>query len=75
MLTRVVGPHRDLKGKYWIIDGRDEEIPTGSIYRVQLHWGARVRVSWELERSIMASSGMMPSATCSLFLLNPFNSF
>ena len=30
MMTRVVGPQPDDGGKYWIIDGRDEEVPAGT---------------------------------------------
>jgi hypothetical protein len=33
MMTRVVGPHADAAGKYWIIDGRDEEVPAGTVAR------------------------------------------
>eukprot|EP00913_Durusdinium_trenchii_P007397 g6956.t1 len=54
MMTRVVGPHADGKGKYWMIDGRDEEVPAGSVYRVTLHWGARLRVAWQREMSILS---------------------
>ena len=32
-MTRVVGPHADAAGKYWIIDGRDEEVPAGTVAR------------------------------------------
>ena len=32
-MTRVVGPHADAAGKYWIIDGRDEEVPAGTAAR------------------------------------------
>lgn len=48
------GPHADGKGKYWMIDGRDEEVPAGSVYRVTLHWGARLRVAWQREMSILS---------------------
>ena len=32
-MTRVVGPQPDDGGKYWIIDGRDEEVPAGTAPR------------------------------------------
>ena len=34
-MTRVVGPQPDDGGKYWIIDGRDEEVPGGTAPRLR----------------------------------------
>ena len=38
MMTRVVGPQPDDGGKYWIIDGRDEEVPAGTAPRQFFRW-------------------------------------
>jgi len=44
----VCGPDGNGEGKRWIIDGRDEEVPAGTVYQIRLWWGwERRRVSWE----------------------------
>ncbi|CAE8718312.1 unnamed protein product [Polarella glacialis] len=40
--TRVVGPHHQGEGLYWMLDGRDEEVPAGSMFRLTFGWGLSV---------------------------------
>lgn len=51
MVTRVTGPDFEGDGLYWLIDGRDEEVPAGTEYRITLHWGAVPSVVWKVETS------------------------
>jgi len=44
----VMGPHNQGKGLYWLIDGRDDEVPEGSLYLVTFSWGLRHSLRWEL---------------------------
>ena len=60
MATRVVGPHGEGKGKYWIIDGRDDEVPAGTPFRILLEWGLRLRVSWQRADKMLASGALVP---------------
>ncbi|CAJ1432998.1 unnamed protein product [Effrenium voratum] len=55
MMTRVVGPQTAGEDKFWLIDGRDEEVPTGTIFRVTLHWGLRLQVTWKRLDSMLTS--------------------
>ncbi|CAE7905325.1 Wrnip1 [Symbiodinium necroappetens] len=59
MTTRVVGPHGEGKGKFWIIDGRDDEVPAGTPFRITLEWGLRLRVSWQ-RADAMLTGGSVP---------------
>ena len=61
MMTRVVGPQPDYGGKYWIIDGRDEEVSAGTVYRITLRWGLRLQVSWKREMSITQGGVISPA--------------
>lgn len=48
MRTRVVGPDKFGEGKWWILDGRDEQVPVGTAYQITFRWTAtRKEVSWE----------------------------
>mmetsp|Transcript_86468 Transcript_86468/g.201183 ORF Transcript_86468/g.201183 Transcript_86468/m.201183 type:complete len:1263 (+) Transcript_86468:63-3851(+) len=47
-LIFIEGPDAKSSGKRWVIDGRDEQIPAGTIYQVKFRWGtSRKRISWE----------------------------
>lgn len=50
--TRVLGPDNAGEGNSWLLDGRDEEVPAGTIYKICLHWGAKLRVSWQTQPEI-----------------------
>jgi len=44
----IRGPDGQGAGKRWIIDGRDEEVPGGTVYQVRFWWGTeRKKISWE----------------------------
>mmetsp|Transcript_33691 Transcript_33691/g.96770 ORF Transcript_33691/g.96770 Transcript_33691/m.96770 type:complete len:1254 (+) Transcript_33691:86-3847(+) len=47
MHTRVVGPDVPAEGHNWVIDGRDDQLPAGTPFRVFLQWGKRPVVRWE----------------------------
>nr|AQS99281.1 type I polyketide synthase [Gambierdiscus excentricus] len=47
-LIYVEGPDAKGNGKRWMIDGRDEQVAAGTIYKVKFRWGInRKSVSWE----------------------------
>jgi len=54
MRTRVIGPWMQGEGNYWLIDGRDDEVPAGSIYRVTFSWGVRLSMRWEVASEALA---------------------
>eukprot|EP00440_Ansanella_granifera_P034040 gb/GFBE01036926.1/.p1 GENE.gb/GFBE01036926.1/~~gb/GFBE01036926.1/.p1 ORF type:complete len:1259 (+),score=257.18 gb/GFBE01036926.1/:1-3777(+) len=60
MTTRVAGPGGDSKGLYWLIDGRDEEVPAGSLYRVTFRWGLRLRLEWERIDAAISMNAIAP---------------
>lgn len=45
--TRIIGPEPNTSKKYWYIDGRDDEVPAGTAYRITFQWADPYRVSWE----------------------------
>uniref|UniRef100_A0A7S4VJV6 Beta-ketoacyl synthase C-terminal domain-containing protein n=1 Tax=Alexandrium monilatum TaxID=311494 RepID=A0A7S4VJV6_9DINO len=46
--AQVVGPDWDGKGLYWIIDGREEQVPAGTIYEITFTWTPdRKSITWE----------------------------
>eukprot|EP00408_Alexandrium_pacificum_P034129 CAMPEP_0171292010 /NCGR_PEP_ID=MMETSP0790-20130122/71941_1 /TAXON_ID=2925 /ORGANISM="Alexandrium catenella, Strain OF101" /LENGTH=1257 /DNA_ID=CAMNT_0011761739 /DNA_START=74 /DNA_END=3848 /DNA_ORIENTATION=- len=41
-------PNQHSANKRWMIDGRDEQVPTGTLYRIKFFWGQRRKqVTWE----------------------------
>jgi len=47
MHTRVLGPDLSAAKNYWLLDGRDEEVPSGTMYKISLHWASKLKVTWE----------------------------
>jgi len=47
MQTRCVGPDDSGEGYYWLLDGRDSEVPTGTAYCITLVWSMPPKVLWE----------------------------
>mmetsp|Transcript_3368 Transcript_3368/g.5177 ORF Transcript_3368/g.5177 Transcript_3368/m.5177 type:complete len:352 (-) Transcript_3368:156-1211(-) len=44
----IEGPDDKGVGKRWCIDGRDEEVPAGTVYKISFFWGQiRKKISWE----------------------------
>jgi len=42
------GPDKERNGRSWIIDGRDAEVPSGTLYEVRFRWHSeRMIVQWE----------------------------
>nr|AQS99291.1 type I polyketide synthase [Gambierdiscus excentricus] len=45
--VRIVGPHASAEGKHWLIDGRRDGVPEGTVYVVRLVWGpAHKSITW-----------------------------
>lgn len=45
--VRLQGPDNEGRGKYWLIDGRDDEVPAGTIYKISFEWSrSRRSISW-----------------------------
>jgi len=45
---RIIGPDSQNQGEDWIIDGRRDGVPAGTVYRVTFDWGSTSRsISWE----------------------------
>mmetsp|Transcript_136843 Transcript_136843/g.248869 ORF Transcript_136843/g.248869 Transcript_136843/m.248869 type:complete len:1243 (+) Transcript_136843:54-3782(+) len=63
MHTRVLGPDNTGNSNSWLLDGRDEEVPAGTIYKICLHWGPKLKVSWE--RQIEADASLTALGTFS----------
>jgi len=50
MASRITGPDASANGRSWIIDGRRDKKPAGTVYKVTLTWNAATgekRVEWE----------------------------
>mmetsp|Transcript_128994 Transcript_128994/g.287324 ORF Transcript_128994/g.287324 Transcript_128994/m.287324 type:complete len:1100 (-) Transcript_128994:212-3511(-) len=48
---RILGPGKDREGRGWVIDGRLDKVPVGTVYRVAFQWrGERKSISWEVAR-------------------------
>jgi len=44
----IEGPDDHGEGKRWLIDGRDEEIPSGTVYQIRFAWRKeRLLINWE----------------------------
>lgn len=47
-LIHVVGPDSKASGRKWMIDGRDMEVPAGTLYHIRFRWGNLMKqVHWE----------------------------
>eukprot|EP00933_Yihiella_yeosuensis_P004744 TRINITY_DN10914_c2_g1_i1.p1 TRINITY_DN10914_c2_g1~~TRINITY_DN10914_c2_g1_i1.p1 ORF type:complete len:674 (+),score=124.99 TRINITY_DN10914_c2_g1_i1:23-2023(+) len=58
----VEGPDAKANSRYWIIDGRDLEIPAGSVYEVHFRWHPEVkRISWEKQPELEADAKSLHS--------------
>jgi len=62
--ARILGPHENLEGQNWLIDGFRERTPAGTVYQVRFEWGTvRKSISWkaievgEYMRAMLESSG------------------
>jgi len=45
-LISIKGPNAAGEGKYWIIDGRDKEVPAGTVYKIYFNWGSIMKKVW-----------------------------
>jgi len=43
-ITWICGPDGQRKGRHWMIDGRDEEVPAGTPFRIRFKWGKERKV-------------------------------
>merc|ERR1719188_2747136 len=47
-MIHIEGPDDQGEGKRWLIDGRDEEIPSGTVYQIRFAWRKeRLLINWE----------------------------
>nr|AQS99313.1 type I polyketide synthase [Gambierdiscus polynesiensis] len=54
-IIQVCGPDSHRNGKRWIIDGRDDEVPTGTAFRIRFKWSTeRMLIKWERAPSDVA---------------------
>jgi len=54
----VEGPDAKSAGRYWIIDGRDQEVPAGTLYEISFRWSSEVkRISWKQIGPALDSAG------------------
>jgi len=51
MRTRCVGPDDQGEGSFWVLDGRDERIPVGTVYTVTFKWGTPPMLRWEIKEA------------------------
>eukprot|EP00930_Biecheleria_cincta_P034659 TRINITY_DN23921_c0_g1_i1.p1 TRINITY_DN23921_c0_g1~~TRINITY_DN23921_c0_g1_i1.p1 ORF type:complete len:1306 (+),score=184.91 TRINITY_DN23921_c0_g1_i1:67-3918(+) len=72
----IEGPDSKANGRYWIIDGRDAEIPAGTVYKVHFQWHPDlVTVSWEQVGSELAlATQALPAHTNTFAILGTFSS-
>jgi polyketide synthase-associated protein len=45
-LIHICGPDHRMRGRYWSLDGRDEEVPAGTVYRINFKWGVLSKAIW-----------------------------
>lgn len=44
----ILGPDYRVYGRHWLVDGRDEEVLAGTVYRINFKWGVlNKRIWWE----------------------------
>uniref|UniRef100_A0A7S1W791 Uncharacterized protein n=1 Tax=Alexandrium catenella TaxID=2925 RepID=A0A7S1W791_ALECA len=54
-ITWICGPDGQRKGRHWMIDGRDEEVPAGTPFRIRFKWGRdRKLLIWDRAPSDVA---------------------
>uniref|UniRef100_A0A7S0B8W2 Ketosynthase family 3 (KS3) domain-containing protein n=1 Tax=Pyrodinium bahamense TaxID=73915 RepID=A0A7S0B8W2_9DINO len=46
--TRCMGPDDEGEGHYWLIDGRDAQLPAGTVYQINFTWGNPPLLRWEV---------------------------
>eukprot|EP00404_Azadinium_spinosum_P004652 CAMPEP_0180467970 /NCGR_PEP_ID=MMETSP1036_2-20121128/27279_1 /TAXON_ID=632150 /ORGANISM="Azadinium spinosum, Strain 3D9" /LENGTH=174 /DNA_ID=CAMNT_0022474959 /DNA_START=53 /DNA_END=574 /DNA_ORIENTATION=+ len=47
-VIHIEGPDDQGEGKRWLIDGRDQEIPSGTVYQIRFAWRKeRFLINWE----------------------------
>jgi len=47
MLARCMGPDEHGMGMHWLLDGRDAQVPAGTVYQVSFRWGDPAMIHWE----------------------------
>jgi len=45
-LIHILGPDHKIRSRHWSIDGRDEEVPAGTVYRINFKWGVLNKQIW-----------------------------
>jgi len=52
MLSRCIGPDEFGEGHYWLLDGRDAQVPAGTVFRITLCWADPPTMNWEKVESL-----------------------
>lgn len=66
----VEGPDHKSAGRYWIIDGRDSQALSGSLYEVELRWHPEVKsVSWKPLANSLTATPSSPTAFAHSYML------
>jgi len=61
--ARILGPSKDVEGRNWVIDGRQDGVPAGTVYKVRFQWrGHRRSITWEAVRKPLPRLLRPPSA-------------
>nr|AQS99230.1 type I polyketide synthase [Gambierdiscus excentricus] len=45
--TRVLGPDEGGADLFWLLDGRDAQVPVGTMYKITFQWGEPPTMHWE----------------------------
>jgi len=45
-LIHILGPDHKVRGRYWNLEGRDEEVQEGTVYRINFKWGVLTKQVW-----------------------------
>lgn len=75
-IARITGPDNEGEGKNWVIDGRLDNMPEGSIYRIFFEWDdSWKRVSWEPTEELLPDMSVHRSNRHTYALSCSFNGF
>lgn len=70
----IEGPDGKSEGRYWIIDGRDEDAPAGTLFEVELRWHTDVKsITWTRMKSALAKPGLELAYEHSYMLTGSFS--
>jgi hypothetical protein len=61
--ARVEGPGVHVESKSWLVNGRQDGMPTGTVYKIRFHWqpGGQMSVSWVSTSSRVSALDFEPA--------------